>query len=255
MRFAFLGSGSRGNALVVSSGKTRLLVDCGFSAAETERRLQRLGLSPSGLTAVVITHEHADHVKGALRFAQRHDLPLWMTPGTWHAMGVPAGPRLELFSPHEAFAIGDLGLEPYPMPHDAREPCQFVFSDGAWRLGLLSDTGHVTAYMRSMLDSCDALLLECNHDDRLLSEGPYPASLKRRVSGPLGHLSNLEAAGLLSVIDVSTLQHIVATHLSETNNRPVLARTALAGALGCETDWVTVADQEEGLAWRTLCTR
>ncbi|HEY9198037.1 MAG TPA: MBL fold metallo-hydrolase, partial [Gammaproteobacteria bacterium] len=127
-----------------------------------------------------------------------------------------------------------------------------VFSDGAVRLGILTDTGSITAHIRQRLDRCDALLLECNHDTAMLADGPYPPSLKQRVGGRLGHLSNRQAAELLGMLDTSVLTHLVAAHLSDKNNRPELARAALAAALGCDSDWIGVADQAAGLDWRQV---
>lgn len=259
MRFAFLGSGSRGNGLVVAQGDTRVLIDCGFACAEAERRLARLGVAPASLDAVLVTHEHVDHLRGVARLALRHKLAVWMTPGTFSCWrdkerAALAG-QTSLFSPHEPFAVNGLAIQPYPVPHDAREPCQFVVSDGAFKLGVLSDIGRVTAHVRDMVTACDALVLEANHDAAMLAAGPYPVHVKRRVAGAQGHLSNAEAAGLLGAIDASALQHIVAAHISANNNTHALARAALAAALNCEERWVAVADQDEGLDWRRLATR
>lgn len=252
MRFAFLGSGSRGNALVFEHGDTRLLIDCGFSGKEMERRLARLDIAPESLTAILVTHEHDDHVRGLARFAGRHRLPVWLTPGTFAALDAKAPETSELFSPHEPFALDDLEILPFPVPHDAREPAQLVVSDGERRVAVLSDLGRVTPHVRAHLADCDALVLECNHDPEMLAAGRYPASLKRRVSGHMGHLSNNQAAALLADLDTSALQHIVAAHLSDNNNTPDLARAALAEALGCREDWIGVADQEQGLSWRAI---
>ena len=255
MRFALLGSGSKGNALVVEYANTRLLIDCGFSAREMERRLARLELTPADIDALVITHEHDDHWRGVSRFSRRHEIPVWLTPGTQAAKATDVLATTELYSPHEPFAIGDLELFPYPVPHDAREPAQLVVGNGDKRLGILSDIGYATPHVREMVDACDALVLECNHDPELLAMGPYPASLKRRVAGKLGHLSNQQAAELLTQIDATGLQQLVVAHISESNNRPELAQAALAGALSCTADWVHVANQSEGLSWRTLVNR
>ncbi|HXG27618.1 MAG TPA: MBL fold metallo-hydrolase, partial [Nevskiales bacterium] len=252
MRFAYLGSGSRGNAALIQAGRTLLLLDCGFSVAETERRLARLGVTPADLAAIVVTHEHADHLGGVARLARKHRLPVWMTRGTHAAWLERDVPMPEFCCAHTAFALGDIELAPYPVPHDAREPCQFVFSDGQRRIGVLSDAGHITPHIRASLSGCDALLLECNHDPAMLADGPYPERLKARVGGPLGHLSNAQAAALLGEIDVSRLQHLVATHISETNNRPGLVRAALAAALNCDPGWIAVAEQEQGLDWREV---
>lgn len=255
MRFASLGSGSRGNATVVESGGTRVLIDCGFSLTETERRLAQLGLCGDDLDAVLLTHEHRDHVRGMELLARRYRLPVWATPGSFAAWAPDALPVVELFSPHEPFVLGDIEVWPYPVPHDAREPCQFVLSDGARRLGLLCDVGRVTAHVREMVEDCDALMLEANHDTEMLASGPYPAALKRRVGGGHGHLSNAQAAALLAVLDTSRLQHLVAAHLSEKNNTPAAACGALAEVLNCTPDWISAAPQDEVLGWRTIATR
>ena len=252
MRFASLGSGSRGNATLVEAGATRLLLDCGFSCAETGKRLARLGLEPRQIDAILVTHEHADHISGVARFSRRFGIPVWMTAGT---EAVHRGGELaacHAFSSHESFAIGDIEIHPYPVPHDAREPCQFVFSDGAVRLGVLTDAGSVTAHMVRALDDLDALMLECNHDPEMLARGPYPPRLQQRVGGRYGHLSNQQAADLVKQIDTSRLQHLVAAHLSEKNNRAQLACEALADALQCAALEVSVAEQEAGIAWRDI---
>lgn len=255
LRFASLGSGSKGNALVVEQGATRILVDCGFSARETRRRLARLDLTPDDLDAIVITHEHDDHCKGVARFSRVHKLPVWMSPGTRSAVADLEVAAVRIYSPHETFSIGELELSPYPVPHDAREPAQFIVGNGDQRLGVLTDIGHVTPHVLAMVDGCDALVVESNHDREMLARGPYPAYLKARVGGELGHLSNVQAANLVAGINTRTLQHVVVAHLSENNNRPELAQTALADVLHCEQDWVAVADQKEGLSWRSLMKR
>jgi len=161
-------------------------------------------------------------------------------------------PELRLFNNHEPFEIDALQVQPFPVPHDAREPTQFVFSNGAQRLGMLTDTGEQTEYIEKMLTSCDALLLECNHDPDMLAAGSYPPLLKQRISGRFGHLSNEQAAALLRSLDHSRLQHLAAVHLSEKNNSPTLARRALSEALDCAPDWIAVADQGNGLDWRQI---
>ena len=138
------------------------------------------------------------------------------------------------------------------MPHDAREPVQFVFSDGKHRLGILTDTGSITQYIVEVLRLCDALVLECNHDASLLADSDYPETLKRRISGNFGHLENMQSVSLLRNIETTQLQHIVAAHLSEQNNRPELVVSALASVLNCSEDWIGVASQEYGFGWRQL---
>ena len=251
MRFASLGSGSRGNALIVDVGDTRVLLDCGFSVKATVERLGRLGIAAESIDAVLLTHEHSDHLGSAARFAARFGLPVYLTYGTQQALS-DCWPNCRLIDSHQTFAIGSLEVQAFPVPHDAREPVQYVFSDGCHRLGVLTDCGTVTAHVLSMLDACDALVLECNHDPRLLAASSYPAMLKRRISGNFGHLGNGQAAELLTRIETSRLQHIVAAHLSEQNNRPELAVTALATALDCDAEWIGVASQASGFDWRQL---
>ncbi|MEW5786400.1 MAG: MBL fold metallo-hydrolase [Pseudomonadota bacterium] len=254
MRFGCLGSGSKGNAWLVEAGDTRILVDCGFGIRETERRLNRLGVEVDSLAAILVTHEHSDHGRGAARVAQAARCPVWLSHGS-HAMLDALGEAplaARILDGHEAFALGDLEITPYPVPHDAREPLQFLFSDGEQRFGLLTDAGHVTPHMEQVLADCDGLALECNHDVARLEGGSYPAALKRRILGRYGHLDNAAAAALLARVAGGRLKHVVAAHLSEENNTPDLARKALAGALGCTEEWIGVADQDTGLDWREL---
>lgn len=254
MRFASLGSGSEGNGLIVEAGATRVLVDCGFNLTETKLRLGRLDLAPEDLAAVLITHEHDDHACGVARLARRYDLPVYLTYGTLMALGADRAmlPQVHVIDGHSAFVIGDLEVHPYPVPHDAREPTQYVFSDGDRRLGLLTDTGDSTPHIQRMLSGLEALILECNHDIDLLMNGPYPHSLKRRIAGRYGHLDNGTAARIVGGIDCSRLQHFIAAHLSVQNNTPDLARAAMSTALNCDPQWITVACQREGLSWRDI---
>lgn len=251
IRFAMLGSGSKGNATLIEQGGTRILIDCGFNIRETERRLAALGIEAGSLAAIVVTHEHGDHLGGVARVARRHRIPVWMTYGTCKAWRDPEVPHLIRFSPHQRFAIGSLAIEPYPVPHDANEPCQYVVSAdaGGPRIGILSDAGHISPHMRSVLAGCDALMLECNHDPQMLRDGPYHESLKRRVGGDRGHLANAQAAALLRDYETARLQHLVLTHLSETNNRPDLALAAVRDAIGGDHPGLRCAHQEQGLGW------
>ncbi len=254
LRFSSLGSGSEGNALVVQVGRSALMLDCGFSLAETERRLARAGLLPENLDAIVVTHEHSDHIGGVARFARKHGIPVWLTHGTAKVLneGSISPSLLRFVDPHHAFTVGDIQVTPYLVPHDAYEPVQYLFSDGDARLGVLTDTGTITEHIESTLSGCDALVLECNHDLEMLMTGPYPASLKKRVAGRFGHLDNLTAASLLKNIDCAKLVHVLAAHLSKQNNRFELAQTALAGALSCSLDWIGIAEQSRGFDWREI---
>lgn len=252
MRFASLGSGSRGNATVVSHRNTYVLVDCGFSMRETEQRLQRLNVAPQQLTAIVVTHEHQDHRLGVGAMARKYALPVFMTRGTHAANTWGELADWTAIEPEVIFSIGDIELTPFTVPHDAAEPVQFVFSDGDRRLGLLTDTGMITTHIINQLNALDALLLECNHDAAMLQGSEYPPTLKQRVGGDYGHLNNAQAADLLCKIDRSGLQHVVAMHLSQQNNQPPLAQRALAQSLGCAAEDIPVADQLLGLDWLTI---
>ena len=254
MRFASLGSGSEGNALVVEAGDTRVMIDCGFTIRDTRTRLARLGLEPGALNAILVTHEHADHVGGVPAFAARYRIPVWATFGTLVAAGgrFEGVDRVFGFDSHDSFAIGALTIMPFAVPHDAREPVQFVVGDGAQRVGVLTDLGTSTPHVEASLSGCDALVLECNHDLDMLEHGDYPYPLKKRIAGRLGHLHNEAAAEILARIDTSRLMHVIAAHLSQQNNTRELARGALASALGCPTEWIGVAEQETGFDWRAL---
>jgi phosphoribosyl 1,2-cyclic phosphodiesterase len=254
MRFASLGSGSEGNALVVQVEKTCVLMDCGFSLSDTVARLGRLGLEAGSLSGIVVTHEHGDHIAGVARLARKYSIPVWLTHGTrqMHGKALDNLPRLTEIAPHHCFSIGELQVQPYAVPHDAAEPVQYVFSDGVKRLGVLTDTGCTTPHIETTLNGCDALVLECNHDTVLLANGDYPYTLKKRVGGRYGHLNNAEAAALLGRLDKHRLQHIVAAHLSRKNNTRELAVAALSGALNCSEDWIGVATQQDGLDWREI---
>lgn len=252
MRFASLGSGSQGNALVVSAGPSTVMVDCGFGLKDCVGRLARLGLEPGALSAIVVTHEHGDHIGGVARLAAQHGIPIWLTHGTARHLEGADGLAVNHITGYRRFAVGELEITPFPVPHDASEPAQFVIGDGARRLGVLTDVGSITSHMVEMLSACDALFLECNHDEARLRASDYPASLIERVAGDYGHLSNETAAELLRRVAHGGLQHVVAAHLSQQNNHPDWARAALAGALGCEDSWIGVADQDHGLDWREI---
>jgi phosphoribosyl 1,2-cyclic phosphodiesterase len=253
VRFASLGSGSEGNALVVQAGATTVMVDCGFGIAETIRRCQRLGLNPESISAIVITHEHGDHVGGAPRFARRFGIPVWLTFGTLAATESRwDGCTLRGFDSHDAFVVSDIEVQPFPVPHDAREPAQMALTDGVRKLGVLTDVGETTLFIEQSLAECDALFLEANHCEDLLAHSAYPLSLKKRIAGRFGHLSNRASADLLSRLANPKLQRVVAAHLSRQNNRADLARAAFAQALGAADEEVLVASQDEGLEWVTI---
>lgn len=255
LRFASLASGSKGNCLVAEAGATRVLIDCGLTLRDTERRLAALDVTPSSLSAILVTHEHSDHAGGVFDFAAAHGLTVYLTHGTLRALDdegkVLEGVRVQLVNSRESVCIGELEVRPFTVPHDAREPVQYVLSDGALRLGVLTDIGVPTPHAQEMLSGCDGLVLECNHDVDMLWAGAYPKWLKARIAGPFGHLNNADAGQLLAALDRSRLQHVVCAHLSEQNNLPALAQAALGQALGCEASWVGLATQQ-GFGWREL---
>jgi len=254
LRFASLGSGSKGNATLIESGKnekdTRILLDCGFSTKEVESRLAKLGRTARSLTAIVITHEHSDHVSGAGRLSRKYNIPVWLTVGTAHACRDNNFYVRHYINSHVDFEIDDIHLHPFPVPHDAREPCQFVFSDGASRLGIVTDLGCYTPHIINHLDNLDSLLLECNYDEKMLLSGDYPQSLKRRVQGSLGHLDNMHASELLKKLNLNQLKNIIGVHVSEKNNTEEYAIRALSDGMGCEKNAISLASQSEGFSWR-----
>jgi phosphoribosyl 1,2-cyclic phosphodiesterase len=206
-------------------------------------------LQPADLAGIVVTHEHSDHIGGVGRLARKHRLPVWLTAGTLAMAQDLDGVAVQVIDSHAAFAVDGLEIQPFPVPHDAREPVQYVFGDGDRRLGVLTDAGCSTPHIEAMLAGVDALLLECNHDAAMLENGPYPASLKRRVGGRFGHLENGQSAALLDKLKHDTLQCVMAAHVSKTNNTSALARRALAQVLGCADDEVRVACQTAGFDW------
>jgi phosphoribosyl 1,2-cyclic phosphodiesterase len=252
VRFAWLGSGSRGNAALVEADGRCVMLDCGLGLKEAEARLARLGRRPEDLEAILVTHEHSDHIGGVARLARKYRIRVLATAGTARGFRLSPPPRLELISAHATFACAGLEISAMPVPHDASEPCQFVFSDGASRLGIVTDLGRVTVHVIERLQGCAAVALECNHDPAMLAAGPYSGPLKRRVGGDLGHLSNHQAAALLAALDTAVLKHLVAVHLSEVNNTPELAQAALSAVLRCRPAEVAVADQRAGLDWRSI---
>jgi len=258
LRFASLASGSGGNCLVAqvkeAASVTSVMVDCGLSLTETERRLARLGLAPSDIRALLVTHEHGDHAGCVFEFAAAHGAVVYLTHGSLAALRAEGkaldGVRIVEISSRQAFFVDGMQVQPFTVPHDAREPVQYVVSDGDARLGVLTDIGIGTSHVERSLSGLDALVLECNYDRDLLWAGAYPKWLKERIAGPFGHLDNRDSARLLGALDRSRLKHVIGAHLSQQNNTPQIVREALASAMGCEADWIGVATQEEGFGWR-----
>ena len=256
LRFASLASGSGGNCLIADADGTKVLLDCGLSLTDAERRLARLGVEPAATSAILVTHEHGDHGGGVFDFAAAHGIAVHLTYGTRAALAAEGkvldGVKVVLVSGKEPVAVGAMEVRPFTVPHDAREPVQYILSDGASRLGVLTDIGCTTPHVEQTLSGLDALVLECNYDLDMLWAGPYPKWLKQRIAGPFGHLDNRQSEQILSRIDRSKLKHVVGAHLSQHNNTPALARAALARALNCSDDWIGVATQDDGFDWRSL---
>lgn len=251
LRIASLGSGSRGNGTLVSDGQTHILIDCGFSMREAQRRMERLGLCLSALSAILVTHEHSDHLKGVAIIARKHLVPLYMTRGTFFSRNLGFIPDLRLIDGYQNFSVGSIQVRPVPVPHDAREPAQFVFRYQHWVVGLLTDLGSVTPQVLQAYHGCHALLLEANHDLQLLQSGPYPTFLKARVGGAYGHLNNQQAAALLEALDTGVLQHLVLAHISLQNNSVQHVAEALC-RVPKPLGQVHYACQEQGLDWLIL---
>ena len=254
LRFCSLGSGSTGNAAVVESRQggvvRRLLVDCGFGPRQLEQRLMRAGLVCSDINAVFVTHEHSDHVGSAVRFAQRYKVPLWMSSGTYAAIGSPSlGHLLQLVRDGDRIDLGNFEAIAFTVPHDAREPLQLRCSDGARQLGIATDLGHATAHVLNNIAHCDALLLEANHDPDLLSRSAYPPFLQKRIAGPLGHLPNQTAADILRAVMHPRLTQVVAAHLSARNNHADIVRPLLSQVLGWQPNRLVIANPEHGTPW------
>jgi phosphoribosyl 1,2-cyclic phosphodiesterase len=250
VRFASLASGSRGNALLVEHDATLVMVDCGLGIRALEQRMRSIGREPRDLSAVLITHEHSDHVRGVAAFSRRYDVPIWSTAGTAAAASLTNLASLNVFSGGRALTLGALTIEPFTVPHDAREPCQFTFAAGGRRLGVLTDSGHVTAHVRDRLASLDAFALEFNHDLDALWAGSYPEAIKHRVASSVGHLNNAQAAELLRSLGDADLQWVVALHVSEANNSAAAVAKALDSALDDGTATATHhARQDEPSEW------
>jgi phosphoribosyl 1,2-cyclic phosphodiesterase len=269
LRFSSLGSGSEGNALVVESDvgdlPTRVLIDCGFSKKELEARLAAIGLTTNDIHAILVTHEHSDHIGGVFRAAAGYGWPVHLTYGTLlAARGLSEASRgkhdIRVIDPRQPFSIGALRIEPISVPHDAREPVQYVLADKDHRFGVLTDIGHPTAHVIRALSELDGILIECNHDAKLLAASSYPPSLKRRISGPYGHLENSETSAIMSKIDLSRLRLVVAGHLSKSNNTPELAFQAIFDGLEANAQRATiveeieilVASQAQGIGWQSI---
>lgn len=247
LSFASLGSGSKGNGTLVAVEDTCILVDCGFSLKETEARLQRLQVSPESLQGILVTHEHSDHIQGVGALARKYAIPVYLTVGTWRTGRCGDVPQYKLIQSDQPFRIGALEIQPVAVPHDAREPVQYVFRSAQAVLGILTDLGCITPYVIQQYQHCDALLLEANHCSQMLENGPYPLTLKQRVGSDWGHLSNEQSASLLQSL-TKPLKHLVLAHLSEQNNHPSRVENHLKPHFP-KADNVVFACQQQGFDW------
>ena len=257
LRFATLGSGSKGNASLVRSAQTTLMVDCGFSIKESCSRLEQLGIKADEIDAILVTHEHGDHSRGVARFARRYNIPVWSSKGTAKSFADDLQTH-EAINVHQPFRIGDIDIQPVAVPHDAREPCQFIFTSADYCLGLLTDVGEITPHIVQSYGQCHAIMLEFNHDLNMLWSGGYPEALKRRVAGRLGHLNNEQSADLLKAILPGALRFVVAAHLSESNNLTDLVAQQLSSVLHGSDCQYSIAAQHKVSDWyslETLATR
>lgn len=247
LRFASLGSGSRGNALLVEHADTLIMIDCGLPLRVLEARLAAVGRSARDIDAMLVTHEHADHSRSIGAFQRRYHVPLWATPGTASAIGRP--PLLKSLSCHRPLEIGSITVEPFPVPHDAREPCQFAFRAGSRRLGVLTDTGHATPAIRERLTDCQGLAIEFNHDATMLENGSYPPAVKARVASRVGHLNNAQSVDLVEQVGHRDLGWIVGLHISEQNNSESAVRRAVEPLLSAFALDFQIASQDAPVDW------
>jgi phosphoribosyl 1,2-cyclic phosphodiesterase len=247
LRFCSLASGSRGNALLVETSDTLILVDCGLTFRTLESRLSAVGRSPQDIEAVLVTHEHSDHISGLTPLSRRLQRPVWSTHGTAKSLADIGDHRVVRYGVE--FSVGNATIHPFPVPHDAREPVQFRFEADGLTLGVLTDTGHVSTHVSETLASVDALAVEFNHDLDTLNGGPYPPHLKARVGSNFGHLNNAQAAGLVANLDHDRLRWVVALHMSQQNNSSEQVESCVAemrdgarfdfwqATQGVPTDW------------------
>jgi len=236
LEIAVLASGSSGNAIYLNEGNITLLIDAGLSGKEIERRMKKIARNPADLDALLITHEHGDHIKGAGVLARRYNIPIYATEGTWKAAEKKLG-KLKSRQKRltkERWQLGGLTIESFPIPHDAAEPVGYTFSNEEIKVGLATDMGYITSEITEALQGLDCLLLEANHDLDLLREGSYPVRLKRRIRSEGGHLSNEETARWLPEILASSRSNypvVFLSHLSAENNRPELAYLTVKNSL------------------------
>ncbi|MBF0265538.1 MAG: MBL fold metallo-hydrolase [Gammaproteobacteria bacterium] len=256
MHFASIGSGSTGNGTIIKSEQSLILLDCGFTCKETVRRLALLDVSPEDISAILVTHEHNDHISGVGVFSRKYQTPVYMNYGTYCQKDLGKYSQLFLFNSFQSFTINDLHISPLVVPHDAREAVQFIFQLKHKRLAVLTDLGYISPYLYGELTNIHSLLIEANHDKTMLANGSYAPSLKKRVSGKYGHLENTQAVQLIQSIDLNQCQHLVAAHLSQENNSIEKVTKAFAPSLQALSNniklEIDLAGQESGFEWKYI---
>jgi len=239
-----LSSGSKGNAIYISSGPTSILIDAGLSGIEIERRLSSRNIPPESLDAIVVSHEHADHIQGVGVLSRRFNLPVFISKKTEHGAGQIGSVKIfNHFECGSPFQIKDLTVHPFSVSHDAEDPAGFTISQNGIKIGVATDLGHSTAMVKEHLKACSLLVLEANHDVDMLIDGPYPWPIKQRIRSRTGHLSNESTKKLLTEILCDELKHIVLSHLSEVNNTPQKALSVIGQALTNSRASLSVAQQ------------
>ena len=244
LSICMLASGSKGNAIYISDGATSILVDAGLSGIELQRRLESRNLAPEKLDAIIVTHEHSDHIRGAGILSRRFKLPVYINQKTEAASpGLGSLHEIRPFECGTTFAIGELTIHPFSISHDAEDPAGFTIGQNGTRMAIATDLGIATAMVKEHLKHCALLVLEANHDPQMLETGPYPWPLKQRIQSRLGHLSNSDSKKLLNELQHENLQHVILAHLSEINNTPQKAFDEVIQALTRCKAHLTVADQ------------
>jgi phosphoribosyl 1,2-cyclic phosphodiesterase len=248
MRFCSLGSGSKGNATLVQSDDALVMIDCGFPLKVTLPRLAEMGISPEQIDAILVTHEHGDHIGGVSRLARKFQIPVYLTAGTYRSKKVDEKTTVKFIQPDTPLKLKDMVINPVTVPHDAREPCQFVIEKSSRSLGVLTDLGSLSVHVQNAFSNCDALVLEANHDVDMLMNGPYPPSLRARVAGNWGHLSNQQAFDFLQNSGDNLPETLVLGHISMQNNSVDKVKDIFS-PFESQVSIVHYATQDEGYGW------
>ena len=240
-----LASGSKGNAVYISDGNTSVLIDAGLSAVEIERRFHSKKLDPKCLDAILVSHEHHDHIRGVGVLSRRYKLPVYINEPTLATAKTHLGTLHSTvrFNRGSAFFIGNLSFHPFSVSHDASDSLGFTIKNSSKKIGIATDLGVATQLVCHHLEGCNLIVLEANHDRRMLEEGPYPWHVKQRIQSRLGHLSNEESRDLLEKVSHPALKHVILAHISETNNDPDKALSVVGEAVSHQRTQLSVACQ------------